>query len=64
MISYQLPSGVPGFTPVSISISNHDVKNLSLLSASHINSHGVLLSGLATEANLSYEALGEITIQY
>jgi TIR domain len=66
IILQHLPLGIPGFTPVSVSIDTADrtPQNMTTPSPTMLTSGGVMIYGYGTNEDLPCEAAGNITITY
>ena len=66
IIGQHLPLGVPGFIPVSVSISpdRSATKNITELAPTLLTSDGVMIYGVKKNEHIPAEAVGDIIIQY
>jgi hypothetical protein len=66
VVRHYVPLGIPGLTPVSVSIDTTDCapKNITQPSAANLSSGGVEIFGVSTEADSLCEVAGNIIIQY
>ena len=66
VVLHYVPLGIPGLTPVSVSIDTADCapKNITQPSAASLSSGGVEIFGVSTEVVSLCEVAGNIIIQY